>query len=455
MSPARCGKVRGLLSAFIDGELSPPSRLMVENHLAGCPACSAEMESLRTVVAMARNMPRPELPADFHAGLVRRIRAEAPAVARAVPGSHAAASVARLLDGLGEWFRRLPTRRLAYAAAALLIFVWAGSFAYFMGVPIPGADLLGLRSPGQEGSAPQGMGGAGIGAEPGAPPGATGYSGDFAATDKAPGGDTGGYSIATDEGGRGGSGEDLGAAGAGAGSEAVTLAAGAETGRKVILHVFMNLECENIAEAKDKAIAASSSAGGFVESLSYWTDQAGVTGASLTLRVPTDSLYSVLERIRLLGSRVVTEQISRQDVTARHIDLSAHVRNLKLQEQRLLLLLGQAQNLGEMFAIENELARVRTEIESYEAQLRALDEQIALSTIVLNLQPVQPGPGPEAGLWDRIVDAFFKSLEWLAGVAGGFVVFLAAIAVPLVVFAGLVWFVVLAVQARRRRRAGM
>ena len=172
-----------------------------------------------------------------------------------------------------------------------------------------------------------------------------------------------------------------------------------------------------MAKARDSVVAAAEGAGGFVESLNYWTDANGVTSANLVLRVPSTSLSTVLERIRPLG-RVLAEQASRTDVTAQHIDLTARINNLRLQEQRLLTLLGKAENLGDIFALENELARIRTEIENYEGQLRFLDEQVSLSTISLYLQPTGAGPGPESGFWERLVDAFLKSLSWMGRLAG-------------------------------------
>ncbi len=453
MAALRCDKAREQLSAYLDGELSPQARLLVEEHLSGCAACRGELESLKTAAALVRGLPRSAPPEDFHAVLTSRLRAEAAAMAaagRIRARRRVGPGLAEFWASLWSGFRRAPYRGVAVAAAVLVVLVWAGSFAFYMGAPLPLVSRLDLGAPAKEGlaqapagtpefSGNRGEGTSGLTADTGkvgSSPGATGF---FAAGAHE---ELGGASPGGASGSGQGSGEGDGTA--------TALAVGAETGRKFILSVYMNLECENVGPARDRAVAAAEGAGGFVESLNYWTDESGRASASLTLRVPAEALTNVLGQLRSLGD-VLTEQASRQDVTGQHIDLTARLNNLRLQEQRLLVLLGKAENLGDIFALENELARIRTDIEVYDSQLRVLNEQIALSTINLNLQEAGPGPGPGAGFWDRVLDAFLKSLRWMAEVAGKLVIFLAAITAPVVALAAIVWAVVAAVRARRRR----
>ena len=52
-----CHKVKGLLSPYIDQQLSSLERVSVEEHLAKCAACSAELESLRATVNLLHRVP--------------------------------------------------------------------------------------------------------------------------------------------------------------------------------------------------------------------------------------------------------------------------------------------------------------------------------------------------------------------------------------------------------------
>ena len=59
------GRFLGMLSDYIDGELEPGARAVLEEHLAGCPSCTEELESLRATVLMLQRMPEVEAPRSF------------------------------------------------------------------------------------------------------------------------------------------------------------------------------------------------------------------------------------------------------------------------------------------------------------------------------------------------------------------------------------------------------
>ena len=57
-----------LLSAFVDDQLTPDEKALVQQHLASCSACQARLEELRSVIALIRELPELELPRDFALG---------------------------------------------------------------------------------------------------------------------------------------------------------------------------------------------------------------------------------------------------------------------------------------------------------------------------------------------------------------------------------------------------
>ena len=60
-----CGKVRGVLSSYIDGHLATSECEAVESHLDGCEACGRELESLRQTVDMLHRVPMVPPPRSF------------------------------------------------------------------------------------------------------------------------------------------------------------------------------------------------------------------------------------------------------------------------------------------------------------------------------------------------------------------------------------------------------
>jgi len=65
--------VRDRLSEHLEGDLSIAEFARVDAHLAHCEDCAAELRELRATVALLRELPEPELPADFAARVARRI----------------------------------------------------------------------------------------------------------------------------------------------------------------------------------------------------------------------------------------------------------------------------------------------------------------------------------------------------------------------------------------------
>ena len=59
------GRMQILLSAYIDGEVTPSEAVRVEEHLAGCEECVSELESLRATSNLLRSLPDLEVPLSF------------------------------------------------------------------------------------------------------------------------------------------------------------------------------------------------------------------------------------------------------------------------------------------------------------------------------------------------------------------------------------------------------
>ncbi len=91
-SKSECQKVKGMLSPYIDHQLTASEEGLVEAHLERCEACRRELESLRAVVNLVHRVPLVSLPRSFAV-------AEAVPKRRAVPVAvfSAATAVAVLL----------------------------------------------------------------------------------------------------------------------------------------------------------------------------------------------------------------------------------------------------------------------------------------------------------------------------------------------------------------------
>ena len=69
-----CRTAQGLISSYLDRELSPSDLMNMRAHLAICAGCQAELESMTSLKSMLTSITTPEPDADFEARLMRAVR---------------------------------------------------------------------------------------------------------------------------------------------------------------------------------------------------------------------------------------------------------------------------------------------------------------------------------------------------------------------------------------------
>ncbi|GGM15284.1 DUF4349 domain-containing protein [Nakamurella endophytica] len=125
--------------------------------------------------------------------------------------------------------------------------------------------------------------------------------------------------------------------------------------------------------------------------------------ASVTLRVPVADYGTVLSALQDYG-RVTASTEKADDVTGQVADLTARVKTMRAGVDSVRTLLTKATRIQDIMAIESELNQRQADLESIEGQLAAVSNQVALSTITVNLQgrlvgvkPPAPAPAPPPG----------------------------------------------------------
>ncbi len=177
----------------------------------------------------------------------------------------------------------------------------------------------------------------------------------------------------------------------------------------------------------------------------------GYATSVTTLRVEGGKVDALLRDLRGLGT-VTWSSRTADDVTAQVADVDARVQSARASLNRVRLLMGRATTLGDVVALEAELGKRQADLESLEAQQRALADQTALATVSVTLTsesapvPAQADTGFLAGLhagWSAFTAALVAALT----VVGALAPFL----LVLVPFGLLLWW--LARRGARRRQA--
>jgi hypothetical protein len=230
-----------------------------------------------------------------------------------------------------------------------------------------------------------------------------------------------------------------------AGDSAVTR----DADRQVIVTGWMTVTVEQPLDAADEAARIAESVGGRVDGRQEIAPNDYDRGsATLTLRLPADGLNETIDKLKQLGT-VQEVSLNSSDVTMVTQDLDARIEALRASIDRLLALVGTATDTESLIALETAISDRQAQLESLEAERRYYSDQIALSTITLNLispadtpatEPVTFLDGLVAG-WNAFV-AFFAGLIVVFGVL-----------IPWLVLAGIITALILLLIRWRKARA--
>lgn len=121
-------------------------------------------------------------------------------------------------------------------------------------------------------------------------------------------------------------------------------------------------------------------------------DQQSTRGASLSIRVPSNTVQTFVAELARLG-KIRSQKIETHDVSRAVNDAEILLSNLERALDRYQELLAKAANVTEALAIEAELQRVRTSLERVRGDLEWMRDRVARSTVYVTLSL---GDGAEA-----------------------------------------------------------
>jgi len=174
-----------------------------------------------------------------------------------------------------------------------------------------------------------------------------------------------------------------------------------------------------------------------------------------TLRVPADQLDAAIAELEKLG-RIESESQNGEEVTQRYVDLEARIANARNTELRLTdILRERSGKLSDVLTVENEIDRVRGEIERMEAERKTLAHQVDFATLSLTLteqyeQQLQAVPvSTSTRLRNAAVEGYASMVDGLVGV----MLFLFSYGPSLLLWGAVLFFPIRAVWKKWRARA--
>ncbi|MEH1788717.1 DUF4349 domain-containing protein [Nostoc sp.] len=140
--------------------------------------------------------------------------------------------------------------------------------------------------------------------------------------------------------------------------------------------------------------------------------------ATIQLRIPENLLESTLEQLAKLGT-VESRNITAEDVGDRLVDFQARLTNLQKTEANLQKIMDRAGSIRDVLSVSQELSNVRETIEQIDAQLKNLKNQVAYSTITLNLEAAVSSTSPQPAFGLQVQETWKKSTHSLSAFSIG------------------------------------
>lgn len=413
-----CNDIKDMLSLYIDGELDDEEKLLLEEHIEGCDDCRKELEEYRKIIGMLSSLTDEEPPKGYckrlHEKLVKA-KAERPANKRVIwlkYGSIAAAlvlvfSVVYLASNRGMYRLSGAGKNSSYDESAPYIEAPAEA------PQTESMDYAGGR--GSDGSEEEKL--------------KTNFEmGLMNGSDEKAMQDT---------------------------SDNVAALTSASREAKIVKTGNIYAETEDYDVFLNDLVTKIQGMGGYIEENN--TNIRGIYGdrelkyGYLKTRIPEKNFYEAISYLES-STKVNQKNIYEADVTKEYYEKDNKVKNLEIQENRLRELFDKAENVQDMLQIENELRRIRTEIDSLNISLKDIDDRASMSTITVEIQEVVKANiniNPRSNVWDRAKAGFIGTVNGIVRLVENFIIWLVSaspVLIPVIIIA------VIAVLKIRKRK---
>lgn len=389
-----CNEIKDLMSSYVDGELSENEKKLVEEHINSCDDCKKEIESYKQLIKIIKDLPEEEPPKGYCKRLHDKLLNEVPITK--------INKITKIIDNK-KWVK------YAGVAACLILVISV--------INSPFLRFGSNAKMSQENST---------------------SSYDMAKTEEAPPYaptptmDSGGY-------GNGAVADSSIKAEYEATQDSIGVTS--DKKMKIIKSSSLMSQTDNYDKFINELIIKINSIGGFVEQNNTNVYSAYETKklkyGYLTLRIPEDKFYEIISFIEE-QSEVNQKNISEIDKTKEYYDKDNQIKNLEAQEAKLRELFEKATTVQDMITIENELRRIRTEIDSLNMSLKDIDDRASLSTISLEVQEVLPANFNITGrdsVWDRAKEGFINTVNGIVNLVENILILIISLSPILIPFA--------------------
>ncbi len=145
--------------------------------------------------------------------------------------------------------------------------------------------------------------------------------------------------------------------------------------------VFLTVMVKDVEAARRSLDSILARHHGYSAQLNVSSPENGARNLRASLRIPEPDLASAAGEIKALG-RVVNESQSGEEVSQQHADLVARLKTARETETRFQMILVQRTGkLSDVLEVEQNIARIRGEIEAMEAEQKELEHRVDFASV--------------------------------------------------------------------------
>ncbi|MCL2529298.1 MAG: DUF4349 domain-containing protein [Coriobacteriia bacterium] len=191
-----------------------------------------------------------------------------------------------------------------------------------------------------------------------------------------------------------------------------------QEGRKITFWASLAINTKSFDAEYQAIMDMVNQSGGYVasesmtDSASYYDNSVG-RRTTVSIKIPATGYHSFVDGLSNIGV-ITSRNMWSDDLTAAYFDTASRIEMLEIRKERLMNYLIEAERAEDIVAFERELSSVLYELDSYQGNLRQLNQLVDYSTVEITLTelitPETIGPDGEP-LGDRVSTAFALSVN--------------------------------------------
>ncbi len=153
---------------------------------------------------------------------------------------------------------------------------------------------------------------------------------------------------------------------------------------KIIKEADIKFEVDDYIESRKKLEDIISKWGAYISKEDERYTNFQITN-TITIRVLSEDFEKLINDIGTVSAKVDYKTINAYDVTEEYVDIESRLKTKREVEKRYYEILKKAYKIDEILEVENEIRKIREEIEAAEGRLRYLNDRVSYSTITLTI----------------------------------------------------------------------